>query len=73
MSKTYTTTDRVYYYPPNDAPRVFVADKGVEIDFDLAVRLGLVKDEPKSKKVAETEVEDKKRPAPSTKKSTAKE
>lgn len=62
MSKTYTTTDRVYHYPSNGAPRVFIAGKGEEIDYDLAVRLGLVKDEPKKaepKKVAVADVENK--------------
>lgn len=71
MSKTYITTDRVYYYPGNGAAPVFVADKGVEIPMELAVRLGLVKDTA-SKKVSESDVEDKKRTAPTTKKRTTK-
>lgn len=68
-SKTFRTTERVYHYPGNGSAPVFVADKDTEIDYELAVRLGLVK-QSESKKLKEADVEDKKAAAPATKKRT---
>ena len=65
--KKFTTTDRVYYDPKNGASPVFVADKGVEISMELAERLGLIKKDD-TKRIAVTDVENKKRPAPANKK-----
>lgn len=63
----FITTERAYYYPKNGASRVFVADKGVEISMELAERIGLIKKED-TKRIAVTDVENKKRPAPANKK-----
>lgn len=44
MAKMFKTTNEVYYRPVDSAP-VYVCGKGVELEWDLAVRLGLVKNE----------------------------
>jgi hypothetical protein len=54
MARTFKTTDEVYHYQEGKPP-VFIAGKGVEIDYDLAVRLGLVKGEAKARKVDDVE------------------
>jgi hypothetical protein len=54
MSKMYKCTEAVYHYQDGRAP-VFVAQKGDEIAWDLAERLGLVKAEAKARKVADVE------------------
>lgn len=59
MSKTFKTTEEVYHYQ-DGCPPVFIAGKGVEIDYDLAVRLGLVKaSKPEPKKIEADKVENK--------------
>lgn len=59
MSKTFKTTEEVYHYQ-DGRPPVFIAGKGVEIDYDLAVKLGLVKaSKPEPKKVDVSKVENK--------------
>lgn len=57
MSKTFKTTEEVYHYQEGKPP-VYIAGKGVEIDYDLAVRLGLVK-KTEAKKVEADKVENK--------------
>jgi hypothetical protein len=52
--KTYRTTAEVFHHQEGKPP-VFIAGKGVDIDYDLAVRLGLVKDEVKARKVSDVE------------------
>lgn len=44
MSKTYKTTEIVYHIQEGRPP-VFVAGKNEEIPWEVAVKLGLVKDE----------------------------
>jgi hypothetical protein len=54
-SKTYRTTAEVYHHQDGKPP-VFIAPKGVDIDYDLAVRLGLVDPaEAKARKVTDVE------------------
>lgn len=54
MGKTFKTTSEVYHYQDGKPP-VFIAGKGVEIDYALAVKLGLVKEEAKARKADDVE------------------
>lgn len=54
MSKTFRTSEEVFHYQDGKPP-VFIAGKGVDIDYSLAVRLGLVKDETKARKADSVE------------------
>lgn len=55
----YTCTEHVYDRRDPNRPAVFIAAKGEQIPFSAAVKLGLVKEAPAAKKVAESMVEDK--------------
>lgn len=58
MSKTYKCQEAVFHRQEGK-PDVFIAQKGDEIAWDLAVRLGLVKDEPAAKARKAEDVENK--------------